>query len=103
MDRLKTSRLVSNVRGVLGPSERSAPLQIEASGMLPVNANMGSLGTSNAVLGDMDGDALSVVLTCLGNSSLLPAIKEVRRILFRLFGRDVIRSTTKLRSSPVRC
>ena len=80
MERFKASKFVpSNWRSTTtdSPENRQPPAAEAPLGILPQNANMGSLGASNAALGASDGDYLHIALTSLGNSALLEALSTV--------------------------
>lgn len=78
MERLKAARFVNNFsRALPEPEPKAAPPPV-VEAQLPTNANIGNLGTSNAVLGDSDGPYLHITMTSLGNSALLDALSVVR-------------------------
>jgi len=80
MERLKAARFVNNFsRALPEPEPKAAPPPV-VEAQLPTNANIGNLGTSNAVLGDSDGPYLHITMTSLGNSALLDALSVVRSV-----------------------
>lgn len=87
MERFKASKFVPSNWGMRtaitdspDDSRRSASPVVDAPplGSFPQNANMGSLGASNAALGASDGDYLHILITSLGNSALLESLSTVR-------------------------
>lgn len=85
MERLKAARFVNNFsRALPEPEVKAAPSPV-VEAQLPTNANIGNLGTSNAVLGDSDGPYLHITMTSLGNAALLDALSVVRILLVAMW------------------
>lgn len=77
MERLKAARFVNNFSRALPEPEVKSAIAPIVESQLPTNANIGNLGTSNAVLGDSDGPYLHITMTSLGNAALLDALSVV--------------------------